>query len=89
MWISVLDNPCGRLSFRSVESDEICASIFDNSSEWCWCRMFVRWDMQSRMPVSHASLSFGDNWTQGCTLMLRPAGAVWFVMCLLRMVNCR
>ena len=65
IWMIVLDNSCGRLSFSFVESDEICPSILDDSSEWCWSRMYVRWDMQFWMPVSHASLSFGDSWTQG------------------------
>jgi hypothetical protein len=46
IWMIVLDNSCGRLSFSFVESDEICPSILDDSSEWCWCRMYVRLDMQ-------------------------------------------
>jgi hypothetical protein len=33
IWMSVL------------ESDEICPSTLDDSSEWCWCRMFVRWEV--------------------------------------------
>jgi hypothetical protein len=65
IWMIVLDNSWGRLSFSFVESDEICPSTPDDPSEWCWCRMSVRWDMQFWMPVSHASLSFGDSWTQG------------------------
>ena len=40
--------------------------------------------MQSRIPMSHASLSFGDNWTQGCALMVRPVGAVRLDICLVR-----
>ncbi len=39
--------------------------------------------------MSHASLSFGDNWTQGCALMVRPVGAVRLDMCLVRMESWR
>ena len=49
----------------------------------------MRCDMQSRIPMSHASLSFGDNWTQGCALMVRPVGAVRLDMCLVRMESWR
>ena len=50
IWMIVLDNSCGRLSFSFVESDEICQSILEDSYEWCWCRMsvHVRWNMQFR-----------------------------------------
>ncbi len=40
---------------------------------------------QSQIPVSHASLNFGDSWIQGCALMVRPVGAVRLDMCLVRM----
>ncbi len=45
--------------------------------------------MQSWILVSHASLSLGDSWIQGCAFMVRPVGAVRLDMCLVRMENWR
>ncbi len=64
-----------------VEKEEIFSSTLCSCSMWCWWRMEVRWDMQSRTPVSHSYWCFRDNSTQGCMLMVRPLGAVWFIMC--------